>query len=58
MDPSTELVFPVLTDPPPAPAVDMEAFFHLVEEARDMIRDRAALERDILAEDIPVRFRL
>jgi hypothetical protein len=58
MDPSPELVFPVLTSPPPAPVVDMEAFFHLVEETRDLIRDRDALERDILAEDMPVRFRL
>jgi hypothetical protein len=58
MDPTTDLVFPVLADPPPAPKVDMEVFFHLVEEARDLVRDRAALDRDILSEDIPVRFRL
>lgn len=58
MESKPDLVFPVLTDVPPLPPIGREAYLRLVTEARDLVRDRAALERELLKEDIPVRFRL
>lgn len=54
-----ELNFPVLRNPPPPVHVDMEAYLDLVTQARDLVRDKDALMRVILSDDIPtVRFRL
>ena len=58
MDNAVNFEFPVIESMPPPPVVAMDDFFRLVEEARSLIRDPEALRRDILAEDIPVRFDL
>ena len=54
-----ELNFPVLRNPPPPVRVDMETYLDLVTQARDLVRDKDALMRKTLSDDIPtVRFKL